>query len=82
MQQLRNTLPPATPSSEYLKLIMKLIGEMLTPEAALRRDANGVVQEMRHIIASSKQQNTVSLSPPRMFDGEQRMGETLLSEQR
>lgn len=49
MQQLSNKLPPSNPRSRSLKSILKLTKEMLSPEAALRKEANGVIQEMRHI---------------------------------
>jgi serine/threonine protein kinase len=78
MQRLGTKLPPSTPSSRFLQSIIELIKEMLTPEASSRRDANGVVQEMRHIIATTKQGEAVLLSQSPMYDGEQRMGRDLL----
>jgi len=79
MQQLSTKRPPDTDSPRFLKLIMKLIKEMLDPRVASRRDANGVVQEIRHIIATSKQQEGVLLSQSQIYDGERRMGHKLLS---
>lgn len=82
MGQLSGKQPHHTPGSLFLNLIIQLIKEMLHPEVALRRDANGVVQELRHIIGTSKQQEDVPLAPSQMYEGERRMGRDLLSDLR
>jgi serine/threonine protein kinase len=82
MQQLGTNLQSGTVSFYFLQSVMKLIREMLAPKVTSRRDANGVAQEMRHIIGMSEQQEGVLLSQSEMYDGERRMGQNLLSDLR
>lgn len=79
IQGLFDMLPLHTASGNFLRRILSLIKQMLAPDAKQRRDANGVVHELRDMIKPEEPLRHVELGQSQPRAGERPLGQEFLS---
>lgn len=79
IQGLFDMLPLHTASGKFLRGILSLIKQMLAPDAKHRRDANGVVHDLRGMIKPEEPLRDVELGQSQPRAGERPLGQELLS---